>query len=189
MALYQSETFRTLLHKKLPQALPVDTCFSECDLFSVSQQHVKGSDNINRLILCVFAFREVLIQLSSDMTYWNPHKMTCTHAYTHTHTRLKRMLFNLTKNPISSTSKNLISSYQPDLLCVNVCVVCVCVCGLRGREKEGKRVCAIDVTVCRCIDVKLCRVREKHLCNYFVTPSTLLFHDLVKQLELFRIGF
>ena len=114
-----------------------------------------------------------------------------TRTHTHTHTRLKRMLFNLTKNPISSTSKNLISSYQPDLLCVNVCVVCVCVCvcGLRGREREGKRVCAIDVTVCRCIDVKLCRVREKHLCNYFVTPSTLLFHDLVKQLELFRIGF
>ena len=34
----------------------------------------------------------------------------------------------------SSTSKNLISSYLPDLLCVSVCVVCACVwMRVRGR--------------------------------------------------------
>ena len=41
--------------------------------------------------------------------------------------------------PISSTSNNLISSYLPNLLCVNVCVWCAYVCGLRGREREGER--------------------------------------------------
>ena len=39
-----------------------------------------------------------------------------------------------------------------------------------------------------CVDVQLCSVWEKHVCNYFVTPSPLLLHDLVKRLELLRIG-
>ena len=41
--------------------------------------------------------------------------------------------FNLFYKPTSSTSKNLINSHLPDLLCVSVCVVCdvvcECVCG------------------------------------------------------------
>ena len=50
-----------------------------------------------------------------------------------------------------------------------MCGVCVWI--QREREREGERVCATDVAVCWCIDVWLCRVCEKHLCNYFVIPS------------------
>ena len=86
---------------------------------------------------------------------------------THCHCILQRLQLSkpssLLKKPISSTSKNLISSYLPDLLCVSVCVmwcVCVCVCVCMCvcvcvwmRERGRERVCATDVTVCRCINV------------------------------------
>ena len=56
---------------------------------------------------------------------------------THCHCTLEMLELStpssLLSNPISSTSKNLISSCLPDLLCVSVCgvyvCVCVCVCG------------------------------------------------------------
>ena len=63
------------------------------------------------------------------------------------------------------TSKNLISSYLPDLPCVSVCVVCgVCVCvGMkRGREREGgrergrERECAQQMWLC--VDVLMYNV-------------------------------
>ena len=48
---------------------------------------------------------------------------------------------SLLQKPISSTSKNLISSYLPVLLCVSVCAVCgACVCvDEREREREKER--------------------------------------------------
>ena len=50
---------------------------------------------------------------------------------THCHCTLEMLQLStpssLLCKPISSTSKNLISSCLPDLLCVSVCVVCVCV--------------------------------------------------------------
>ena len=54
--------------------------------------------------------------------------------------------------------------YRPDLLCVSVWGVRVCVCvsmterERKGREREGKRECAKNVTMCQCIAVYLCKV-------------------------------
>ena len=59
---------------------------------------------------------------------------------------------SLLLKPMSSTSKNLISSYLLDLFCVSVCVMCVCVCGWEG-ERVRERECATDVIVHWCTDV------------------------------------
>ena len=86
-----------------------------------------------------------------------------------------------------STSKNLISLHLPDLLCASVCGVCgVFVCGWKG---ERECVCVQQVWLC--VDVLMYNYveSERNICVLiFVTPSPLLLHDIVKHLELLRIG-
>ena len=88
---------------------------------------------------------------------------------THCHSTIEMLQLStpssLLEKPVSSTSKNLISSYLPDLLCVGVCVcgvvclcgecVCMCVCVDEREGERGERecVCATDVTVYRCTGV------------------------------------
>ena len=87
------------------------------------------------------------------------------------------------------TSKNLISSYLPDLPCVSVCVVwvvCVCV------DWEGEREVECVQWMWLCVDVLMYNYveSERNICVIvFLTPSPLLLHNLVKCWELLRIVF
>ena len=99
-------------------------------------------------------------------------------------------LSSLLWKPISSTSTNLTSSYLPDLLRVSVCVACkvyVCVCVWMQGERGGRESMQ-QMWLCVTVLMYNYVVWEKYLCNYFVTPSPLFLHDLVKRLELVRIG-
>ena len=58
----------------------------------------------------------------------------------------------------------------------------MCVC---ERERERVRVCETDVAVCRFIDAE----SEKNIfIIIYVTLSPIPLYDLIKHLELLRIG-
>ena len=85
-------------------------------------------------------------------------------------TFVRILLFSVTnplEKPISFTSKDLIWSYLPDLVCVSVCGCVrlrVCVFGWKGAT-----VCATDVITHRCIAES-----ERNFCVImFVTPTPL----------------
>ena len=89
---------------------------------------------------------------------------------THCHCTLEMLQLltpsSLLSKPISSISKNRISSYLPDLLCVGVCVCGVCV-WIEGGGRESV-----------CVDVLMYNYAEseRNICAIvFVTPSSSSF--------------
>ena len=107
-------------------------------------------------------------------------------AWTKVVSSIYRHLHVCSKRKLSLQRRRIWLAHICLICCVSVCVWCVCV--WIEREREGRRESVQRMWLRWCVDVKLCRVWENHLCNYFVTLFPLLLHDLVKRLELLRLG-
>ena len=69
-----------------------------------------------------------------------------------------------------------------------MCVWCEWIERERGTQREGQRVCAMDVTV-RYVLMYNYVESERNICVIILLPCPpLLLHDLVKRLKLLRIG-
>ena len=86
--------------------------------------------------------------------------------------------------------KNL-SLQPPRIWLAHICLICsvkVCVCG--GGVRERERECVQQIWLCFVVwSMYIYAESERNICVIILLPhSPLLLHDLVKRLELLRIG-